>query len=209
METTITLLMLFVTWHVLRARYQRSRIALLGSHLSRLQIERHMETLTRGYARALREDSEARQLPIFETFANTERAIASQVQTLATGMRDEPELATGMATLPFCVPYAERLLPAALLRDFRKLLQIHAAGLRHVLDNEHDWDAKDRAFHLSAEIYLLQHSCHWFCKSRTVADARLKVLHNLTHQRVLESVTEATRNAYLAWLNGKPAPASD
>lgn len=209
METTLTLLMLFVTWQVLRTRYQRSRILLLGSHLSRLQIERHMETLTQGYARALREDSEARQLPIFETFANTERAIAGQVQTLAKGMRDEPALATSMSVLPFCVPYAERLLPAAMLRDFRELLQIHAEGLRRVLDGEPDWDAKDRAFHLSAEIYLLQHSCHWFCKSRTVADARLKVLHNLTHQKVLDSVSEATRTAYLAWLKGGSAPASD
>lgn len=204
METTITLLMFIVAWHALRARYQRMRIALLGRHLARLQIERHMETLTQGYARALREDTEARQLHVFEMFAATENAVAGQVQSLAKAMQEEDAVLTGMGTLPFCIPYAERFLPAALTRDFRHLLQIHAAGMRHVLDGEPQWDAKDRAFHFSAELYLFQHSCHWFCKSRAVADARLMLLHQLKHEKVLESVSEPTRCAYLAWLSGSP-----
>src|SRR5690606_25433578 len=95
--------------------------------------------------------------------------------------------------------YAERFLPAA-SRDFRKLLHIHAAGLRHAVDNEDRWDAKERAYHLSAELYLFQHSCHWFCKSRVVADARLLMRHQVNHQKVLESVTTVTRSSYLQWL---------
>src|SRR5690606_35868262 len=100
-----------------------------------------------------------------------------------------------------CLPFVERLLPW-LTRDFRALLRIHAAGLRHIVDNQENLSPKDRAFHLSAELYLFQHSCHWFCKSRSVADARLMLRHKVDHRKVLGSVTERTRRAYLGWLQG-------
>ncbi|MCD0503462.1 hypothetical protein [Bordetella petrii] len=200
MDVALILLAVFVVWQVLRARYQRSKIALLGRHLANLQLERHMETLTQGYTRAIHEDSESRQLQVLETFAQTERAVAAQVQTLASSMQKDGPQATRMGALSFCVPYGERFLPAAALRDFGALLHIHAAGLRHAVDNVDSWDPKTRAFHLSAELYLLQHSCHWFCKSRTVADARLLVRHQVKHQKVLESVSEVTRSAYVRWL---------
>lgn len=205
METTLTLLMLFVAWNVLRARYQRTHIALLGKHLNGLNVERHMETLTQGYARAIHESDDTRQLQVLQTFTQTEIAVAAQLRSLAKAMQQESALAASMGTLPFCVPYAERFLPASFSRDFRELLNIHAAGLRQVVDNESGWQPKERAFHLSAELYLFQHSCHWFCKSRTVADARLMVLHQVKHEKVLESVSEQTRTAYLAWLRGTKA----
>src|SRR5690606_7311354 len=145
------------------------------------------ETLTQGYFRAIQSESESRQLQVLETYAQTERVIAAQVQSLADNMRRENAQDTQIATLAFCLPYAERLLPGSMLRDFRALLHIHANGLRHVVDNEEQWDAKTRAYRLSAELYLLQHSCHWFCKSRTVADARLMMRHQVNHQKVLES----------------------
>ncbi|AUL48159.1 Uncharacterised protein [Bordetella trematum] len=203
MDFTLTLLMVFIAWQVLRVRYQRNRIALLGQHLSSLQLERHMETLTQGYARAIHEQGESRQLQILETFAPTERGMASQARALANSMAKEPALATRVSTFTFCVPYVERVLPAA-TRDFRELLQIHAAGLRYAVDNEEQWDPKTRAFHLSAELYLLQHSCHWFCKSRGVADARLLLRHKVDHQKVLDSVSPPTRRAYLNWLGRHP-----
>lgn len=199
MNNVLLLIMPIVAWILLRVRYQRAHIALLGRHLSTLQLERHMETLTQGYLRAIHENTETRQLQVLETFAQTERAVAAQLQTLANAMQKESPQATSMGTLPFCVPYLERVLPA-LTRDFRQLLHIHAAGLRHVVDNESQWGAKDRAYHLSAELYLFQHSCHWFCKSRTVAEARLTLRHQVTHQKVLDSVSEVTRSAYLNWL---------
>ncbi|MGE8545825.1 hypothetical protein [Alcaligenes sp. Marseille-Q7550] len=201
MDTVLILLMIALAWQVLRVRYQRGRIALLGRHLAGRQLERHMETLTQGYTRAIHEEAETRQLQVLETYAQTERAVAAQVQALADSMQEESLQAASMSMLSFCVPYAERFLPAA-MRDFRELLHIHAAGLRHVVDNEDDWDPKSRAYHLSAELYLLQHSCHWFCKSRTVADARLLVRHQVDHQKVLESVSEPTRSAYRQWLQG-------
>jgi len=200
MDLFLSLLLAALVWRVLSLRYQRMHIALLASHLGNLQLERHMETLTQGYLRAIREESESRQLQVLDTYSQTERAVASQVQTLARSMQQEDETATRMGTLPICVPFIERFLPG-LTRDFRQLLRIHAAGLRHVVDNEGNWSPKDRAFHLSAELYLFQHSCHWFCKSRSVADARLMLRHQVDHQKVLDSVSERTRAAYLQWLN--------
>lgn len=197
----ILLLTLFVVWHLLRARYQRERIAFLGQHLAGLQLERHMETLTQGYGRAIKEQDENRQRQILETFAPAERAAAAQVQTLADALGKADPQSTAMPPFTFCIPYGERILPVP-MRDFRQLLQIHAKGLRYVVDNEGQWDPKTRAFHLSAELYLFQHSCHWFCKSRVVADARLQVRHQLTHQKVVASVSDVTRAAYQRWLDG-------
>ena len=199
METALILLTVVAAWHGFRVHYQRAHIALLGNHLANLQLERHMETLTQGYTRAIQEKDETRQLQVLETFGVTERAVASQIQSLAHAMQKESKQAASMGALPFCVPYAERFLPAA-SRDFRALLHIHAAGLRHAVDNEDRWDAKERAYHLSAELYLFQHSCHWFCKSRVVADARLLMRHQVNHQKVLESVSALTRSSYLQWL---------
>ncbi|MDM9559839.1 MULTISPECIES: hypothetical protein [Bordetella] len=202
METALALLMAVAAWQVLRVRYQRTHIALLGRHLADLQLERHMETLTQGYTRAIHEKDEARQLQVLETYAQTERAAAAQARSLANAMQKESAQAAAMGALPFCVPYIERFLPG-MTRDFRALLQIHAAGLRHVVDNEGQWDLKSRAYHLSAELYLLQHSCHWYCKSRAVADARLVVRHQVQHRKVLDSVSERTRSAYLRWLQDR------
>lgn len=199
MDFFLTVLLAAVVWRVLCLRYQRGHIALLGSHLANLQLERHMETLTQGYTRAIHEKDESRQLQVLDTFAQTEHAVAAQVQKLADAMQKEYPQAAAMGVLPFCVPYAERFLPGV-TRDFRSLLHIHAASLRHVVDNEGGWDAKARAYHLSAALYLFQHSCHWYCKSKGVADARLMLRHQVNHQKVLESVPEATRTAYERWL---------
>ncbi|MBO9354555.1 hypothetical protein GG851_11175 [Bordetella petrii] len=201
MEITFILLIALVAWLVLRTHYQRVHIALLGRHLGGLQLERHMETLTQGYTRAIHEAEESRQRQVLETYAQTERAAAAQLRSLADAMQKESAQAASLVALPFCVPYAERFLPG-LTRDFRELLHIHARGLRHVVDNPDQWDAKTRAYHLSAELYLFQHSCHWFCKSRTVADARLVLRHQVSHQKALDSVSALTRSAYQRWLQG-------
>ena len=201
MDVVLILVAAIAVWQVLRARYQRGHIVLLGSHLAGLKIEQHMETLTQGYTRAIHEASESRQLQVLETYAQTERIMASQIQALANGLNKAGAPAASMGVLPFCVPHIETVLPR-LARDFRELLRIHAIGIRRVVDNDQGWDAKSRAFHLSAELYLFQHSCHWFCKSRLVADARLVARHQVTHQKVLESVSDATREAYQRWLQG-------
>lgn len=204
MDFFLSLLLAAIVWRILCLRYQRSHIALLASHLSHLQLERHMETLTQGYNRAIKEESESRQLQVFDMLGQTERSVASQAQSLATSMRNESDAATAMGVTAICIPYIERFLPS-LSRDFRALLAIHATGLRHVVDNEESWSPKDRAFHLSAELYLFQHSCHWYCKSRSIADARLMLRHQVDHKKVLDSVSDRTRSAYLLWLQGNKA----
>ena len=198
MDVVLILILGIVAWHIMRTRYQRGHIVLLGRHLSGLRIEQHMETLTQGYARAIHEDSESRQLQVFETYGQTERSMASQIQALANAVQKENPQAAAMGILPFCLPHIGIVLPR-LTRDFRELLCIHADGVRRLVDNERGLDPKSRAFHLSAELYLLQHSCHWFCKSRAVADARLVVRHQVQHQQVLDSVSDTTRTAYLQW----------
>lgn len=199
MDIALLLLGIFIVGQVFRVRYQRAHIALLGQHLSQMQLESHMETLTTTYARAIQEHTESRQFQVLATVNQTEQAVASQMQRLAQAMKKESEAATLMGILAFNLPFLTQLFPR-IKRDFRQLLQIHAAGLRYVADNEANWSPKDRAYHLSAELYLFQHSCHWFCKSRPVADARLMVRHKIDHKKVLASVSEPTRLAYEKWL---------
>ena len=199
MDIALILLGVFIVGQVLRVRYQRAHIALLGQHLAQMQLENHMETLTTTYSRAIQEPSESRQLQVLATINQTEQAVASQMQRLAQAMKAEPAAARMMGILAFNLPFLTQLFPS-MKRDFGQLLQIHAAGLRYVADNEANWEPKDRAYHLSAELYLFQHSCHWFCKSRPVADARLMVRHKIDHKKVLDSVSEPTRAAYKKWL---------
>src|SRR5690606_7943005 len=131
--------------------------ALLSQHLSGLKLEQYMETLTEGYTRAIRESDESRQLQVLDTFTQTETAMAAQLRTLAANLLKEEPGPYGMGMLRFCVPYVERFIPG-LTRDFRKLVRIHASGLRSVVDNDAGWDPKTRAYHLSAELFLFQHS---------------------------------------------------
>ncbi|MFT0531686.1 hypothetical protein ACMHYJ_02480 [Castellaniella hirudinis] len=201
MDTFSALLVGLLAGWALRMHDQRTRITLLGRHLANLQIERHMETLTQGYTRAIHEATEARQLQVLARFAQAEQAVAAQAQRLADALQKEDAQATRISLLPVHIPYATRFLPIP-TRDFRQVLQIHAAGLRRAADNVAGWDAKTRAYHLSAELYLLQHSCHWFCKSRAVANARLMLRHQVDYQKVLDSVSDATRAAYRQWLQG-------
>lgn len=99
MDIVIILLLAFLGWQILRVRYQRARIALLGRHLASLQLERHMETLTEGYTRAIREEPESRQLQVLDMLSQTERAVAAQAQSLADAMQKENLQAAGMSTL--------------------------------------------------------------------------------------------------------------
>ena len=82
--------------------------------------------------------------------------------------------------------------------DMRELLAIHAAGMGRALRNEGNLAARERAFTMTAELLLMQHSCHWFCKSKPVASARLILRHQTPYEQVVQSVAPATRQAYQA-----------
>ena len=106
-----------------------------------------------------------------------------------------------VSTLALALPFAEQWLPGATL-DMRQALQIHAQGIERAVRNDACRPLPDKAFTLSAELFLMQHTCHWFCKSKTIASARLLARHQTSHEQVLDAVAPETGSAYLALLRG-------
>lgn len=199
MDTALLILVAVVAFYWVRTVYQKRHIQLLGQHLAQVQIEKNMQSLYDGYARALKETDPVRRQQIWELQESTERAFAGQLQHVAGAMAKQPEDDTRMSKLSFCIPYLERLLPSA-TRDFRAILQVHAQGVSEVVQNNDALTLQDKAYCLMAEILLMQHSCHWFCKSRNVANARLVLRHQVTFEKAFESVSARTRKAYQGWL---------
>lgn len=199
MDIALIILVVVVVFYFVRNGYQKRHIQLLGSHLAKVQIEKNMQSLYDGYARALKETEPVRRQQIWELQEGTERAFASQLQQVAAAFAKENEQDTRISKLSFCIPYIEKIGPSA-TRDFRAVLQVHAQGVARVVQNEAQWSLQDKAYCLMAEILLMQHSCHWFCKSRNVANARLVMRHQVTFEKVLDSVSEQTRRAYQDWL---------
>ena len=181
--------------HMLKTKYQRRRIALLGSHLGHYQIEKHMETLTEGYLRALGEADASRRAQIFALLGNTEAALSDQLGRLALEFSKVDGDETRVSRLPVGIPYADRLLPAATF-DMRQALAVHAKGVALAMRNGAGQPPKERAFTLMAEMLLLQHTCHWFCKSKSVASARMLVRHKTAYEQLVASVLPETRRAY-------------
>lgn len=179
--------------YALRAKDQRRRIALLGSHLRQYQVEKLMEQLADGYLRALGEADPERRTQVWNLLASTEEVLDEQFQSFAASFAKEPELATRISKLPF--PYADQVLPQTSF-DMRKVLSIHAHGIHRLAGAHADVSAKSKAYMLSAEMFLMQHTCHWFCKSKAVASARLQLRHQTSYQQVLAAVSPETRQAY-------------
>ena len=183
--------------HMLRLKYQRGRIALLGSHLGKYQIEKQMESLTEGYLRALGEADPSRRQQIFELLGSTETSLCDQLSRLAAGFSKVDEADARVSKFPVSIPYADKFFPAATF-DLRKALAIHAQGVARAVENTDGRSSRDKAFTVSAELFLLQHTCHWFCKSRTVASARMLARQKTSHEQLVESVSPETRKAYCA-----------
>ena len=182
---------------VLKKRDQSARIRLLGSALSRYDIEKLMESLTDGYLRALAEEDAERQSQVWSFLATQEVKLAEQFSTFATEFAREETVRTRVNRLPFAVPYAAVLFPAATF-DLRRAFAIHAKGLAGLLENPGQIDPKRKAFTVSAELFLMQHTCHWFCRSKAVASARLLARHKTPYAQVLGAVSPATRASYEA-----------
>ena len=181
--------------HLLKSRWQARRVALLGSYLAPLQLEKLMENLTQGYLRAMGEADAERRAQIWGLLNSIEETLVSQVERLANALPKEGSEQMRVSTLALALPFADQLFPSATL-DLRAVMQVHAKGIAAVARNDAGLGSRDKAFMLSAELLLLQHSCHWFCKSRTVASARLLGRHQTSYEQVLRSVSPATRRAY-------------
>ena len=201
MELFLIAALFAVGVQVLKSREQRHRIALLGSHLGHYQIEKLMENLTQGYLRALGEEDAERSLQIWRLLRGTEVQLAEQFNRFAAEFANVPAEEARVSRLPFALPYANQLFPNATF-DLRKAFAIHARGIAAAAEEDPDRSDKDKAFTFSAELFLMQHTCHWFCKSKTVASARMLARHQTAYDQLVASVAPGTRRAYQALVQG-------
>jgi predicted DCC family thiol-disulfide oxidoreductase YuxK len=185
----------FAGFQLLKAREQRRRIYLLGAYLSQYQIEKLMENVTEGYLRALDENDEERRAQIWSMLATAEQELASQFRRFSEDFAKVWNGQTQVSTLGFAFPYADRILPRQTF-DMRHLLAVHAEGITATAENRMARSLRDKAYTMTAELLLMQHSCHWFCRSRAVASARVQARHQTSHAQLIASVSPETRAAY-------------
>lgn len=197
MELLTLLLLMAVGIYILKSRDQKRRIALLGRYLGKQNIEKMMETLTVGYNRALSEPDAARQAQILSLQNNTELALSEQFNRFVAEFSGVEALDARVSKIGFAIPYADKIFPANTF-DLRKALAIHAQGIALAVNNSSGLSPKGRAFQISAELFLMQHSCHWFCRSKTVASSRLLVRHKTSYAQLVDAVLPETRRAYSA-----------
>jgi hypothetical protein len=197
MEFFTLAILIAIGTYVLKAKDQTRRIRLLGSHLGQFKIEKLMETLTDGYLRCLGEEDAQRREQIWGLLAQSEQALSSQFDRFVAGFAQVEEAQARVSRLPIAIPHADRLFPGATF-DVRKAFAIHARGIADAAANRLQQTPKAKAFTMSAELFLMQHTCHWFCRSRAVASARIQLRHETSHAKALASVSPATRSAYSA-----------
>lgn len=197
MDILVLALLLGCVAHFFQRRDEHRRISLLARHLGQYQIEKLMETLTEGYMRALGETDLTRQQQIWSMLSSTEAALCEQFKRFATEFARLDAGLTRASKLPLSIFYTGRLFPASTF-DFREALNTHARGICQAIHRDAEVAAKDKAFTVLAELYLMQHSCHWFCKTKSVASTRLVLRHQTPYAKVLESVAPGTRQAYCA-----------
>lgn len=175
---------------------QSERIALLGGGLSRFDIEKLMESLADGYLRALGEEDSERQAQVWSYLEVQEQTLIEQFAAFAAEFTTQDAAATRISRLPVAIPYAARWWPTASF-DAREAFALHARGMASIIENRAGLSPKRRAFTLSAEMFLMQHTCHWYCRSKAVASARLLARHKTSYPQVLDSISPSTRDAYL------------
>lgn len=195
MELFIPLLLLVVGLQFVKVQDQRQRIALLGSYLGRFQIEKLMENLSEGYLRALDEADPERRAQIWSMLGTAETELSQQFQRFAEDFSKVWGDKARVSTLPLAIPYATKLFPNASF-DVRQALTIHAQGIAAAAENRQQLSLRDKAYTMSAELFLMQHTCHWFCRSKAVASARMLARHKTPYAQLLASVSAETRQAY-------------
>ena len=199
MEFLSLLFLLATGIHWLNSRGQRQRTALLAEQLRPYQIEKHMEQLTSAYMRALGESDPGRQAQILQLQERAEQQLAHEFQNLA---REFAKLsAPPTRGFKLAIPYIDQLSPRFTF-DMRRLLEVHAHGIERAVNNLHGLPPKDRSFQMMGEMFLMQHSCHWFCKSKTIASARMVAQHQTRYEQAIDAVSPETRQAYWEVVQG-------
>lgn len=178
---------------------QRQRIAWLGGILGPIKIEKNMEALATGYMRALAEDDPERSGPIWRMLEGTETSLVQQLERLAKDIQSLTPTQARVSRWALALPMATRLFPDATF-DLREAFNIHAKGFAKGVVNAEGLPRKQQARRLLAEMFLFQHTCHWYCRSKSVASARLLVRHQTPHAQTLALVSPQTRQAYEALL---------
>ena len=176
---------------------QHQRIIWLAKLLQPFEIEKLMEQLSTGYLRALGESDAERSEPIWNNLLGTEQRLSTQLGRLAEQVAREDASQARISRWPVAAALAARWLPANTL-DLRPLMALHAQGVAEAVANHETLSRRDQAYRLSAELFLFQHSCHWYCRSQAVASARLLARHQTTYAQVLQAVSERTRQGYRA-----------
>lgn len=195
MDALFLWVLVFGGFWMFRRYDEQQRIALLGGYLRKYRIEEHMVQLTDGYLRALGESDPDRAAPIWRNLAATEEALQTELQSLADDLKEVWGERLRVSRWPVSVPMATRLFPQQSF-DFRSLVALHAQGVTATLRNDEGLSTRDRAFRATAELLLFQHSCHWFCRSKTLASARVLAHHRTAYEQLLTAVSPATRTAY-------------
>jgi hypothetical protein len=180
----------------LKSREQQRRIALLASYLGRFDIEKLMQALMEGYLRALDEKTPERQAQVWQHLQQQEDMLAQQLNELAQAFQNVWSEHALVSTLPLAFPWAHKLAPKATF-DLRQALNIQAQGIARLVSQVEGSQPAERAYTLMAEMMLLQHTCHWFCRSKAIASVRLLKRHQTSYEQVLAGVSAQTRQAYL------------
>lgn len=201
MNLLFPLALIVLAAYLLKSRDQKRRIALLAGYLGKYQIESLMESLTQGYLRALGEDDPQRRAQIWSMLDTAEVTLCEQFSRFVADFSRVDAAQARVSKLPIAVPYADRLFPTATF-DLRQALKIHAQGIAQAANNALGQTQKAKAFTLSAELFLMQHTCHWFCRSKAVASARMLAQHKTPYAQLLASVAPDTRKAYTALVAG-------
>ncbi|OIP21015.1 MAG: hypothetical protein AUK50_02295 [Comamonadaceae bacterium CG2_30_57_122] len=197
MDIFVVVALLGVALHIFKSREQAERVALLGSFLGKFQIEKLMQEVLGGYHRALGESDAQRQAQVWHYLAPQEQNLADQFSRFALDLAEVYEARARVSRLPLALPFLSLTMPSSTF-DLRKLMSVHGHGINQAVANAQGLSAKRRAFTVMAELLLMQHSCHWFCRSKLVASARLLARHQTAYAQVLDAVAPQTRQAYLA-----------
>ena len=195
----LTFLFAFGAFFIKNAE-QRQRIGWLSSILGPIQLEKNIETLATGYMRALAESDPERSGPIWRMLESTEATLTRQLDRLSRDIQALSAMRARISQWSMALPMATRLFPNATV-DLRALVQIHAQGFALGVANPGGLSRKQQARQLLAELFLFQHTCHWYCRSKAVASARLVMRHQTTYEQTLALVSDQTRKAYTALLS--------
>ena len=193
MDFLLLLPLALVALWIVKARQQQRRISLLAHYLSGHDIEKNIETLSQGYSRALGESDPARSEQVWGVLRGTEEVLCRQVRKLAEDFADVEPTATRVSKLPIWLPGSPAFDRSF---DMREALRMHARGICRAVE-EQGTSPKDRAFAILAEMLLMQHTCHWYCRSKSVASARMLASHRTSHEQLVGAVLPQTRQEYL------------